>query len=88
MRNLPEAEEIKQLKSVLPTHSHLRALLVTQTESLGESTGLLMLILPREFVTKPHVISNADRKRKCFVKDMARTHQGWKCVQLNMHSVA
>lgn len=64
MRNLPGAEEIKQLKSALPTHSHLRALLVTQTESLGESAGLLMFILPREFVAKPHVISNVDREKK------------------------
>lgn len=88
MRNLPGAEEIKQLKSALPTHSHLRALLVTQIESLGESTGLLMVILPWEFVAKSHIISNADRKKKCFVKDMACTHEGWKCVQLNMHGVA
>lgn len=64
MRNLPGAEEIKQLKSALPTHSHLRTLLVTQTESLGESTGLLMFILPRGFVAKPHIISNVDRMKK------------------------
>lgn len=64
MRNLPGAEEIKQLKSALPTHSHLRPLLVTQLKSLGKSTRLLTLILPREFVSKFHIISSADRKKK------------------------
>lgn len=88
MSNLPGAEEIKQLKSALPTCSHLRAPLVTQTEYPGEGAGLLMLTFSREFVTKPHVISNVDRGKNFFVKDTACTHEGWKCVQLNMHSVA
>lgn len=67
MRNLPGAEEIKQLKSALHTHSHLRALLVTQLESLGKHTGLLMLILHRGFGPKSDIISNADRKKRALL---------------------
>lgn len=87
MRNLPAAEEIKQLKTALHTHSHPRALLVTRLESQGKNTGLLMLILPREF----DIISNADDRKKeesCFAKDIACIHEGWKCAQLNMHNTA
>lgn len=88
MRNLPGAEKIKQLKSALRTHSHLASLLVTQLEFLGKNTGLLMLILPREFGPKSDVISHADRKKICFAKDTACTHEGWKCAKLNMHNTA
>lgn len=63
MRNLPGAEEIKQLKSALHTHSHLSGLLVTQLESLGKNTGLLILVLHREFGPKSDIISNADSKK-------------------------
>lgn len=84
MRNLPGAEEIKQPKSALHTHSHLRALLVTQLEPLGKNTGLLMLILPREFGPTSDVISHADSEKHALPK----SHEGWKRAQLNTHYVA
>lgn len=85
MRNLPGAEEIKQLKSALHTHSHLRELLVTRLESLGKNTGMLMLILSGEFGPKSDAISNADSKRYALLKTWLAP---MKCAQLNMHNVA
>lgn len=64
MRNLPGAEEIKKTKSALHTHSHTGALLVTWLESLGKSTELLLLILPRKPGPKSDAISDADGSKK------------------------